>query len=115
MKDIITKLGKHLSMLSIIIAVILVLLKIQSDLSFYNSLIEVFPDGQGDLSPSLVVIGMEYLFIFLLPILVSLTLAIIGMKRKNKHRKLALLINILTIVYLIIPVGVILAVIRSTH
>lgn len=108
------RIGKYLSIISIVIALVLIVLKSLTDLSFYNGLIKVFPDDQSDFSPSLVVIGIRHIILFSIPILISLVLSIVGLKKKNKYRKPALIINIFTIVYLIIPIGAILAIMKNT-
>ena len=101
------KIGKYLSTISILIAIVFVVLKIQFDISTFETMKEIM--SKGDSSPRLVAGGIKIVIIYGIPVLISLILSIIGMKRKNKYRKAALTINILTIIYLIIPLGLIIA------
>jgi hypothetical protein len=108
------KIGKHLSIISIVIALIIIILKLQIDISYYNGIVKVFPDAQGNFTRSLVFMGLGHLIIFLVPIIISLILCFKGIKKKNSYRKLGLAINILAIIYIIIPVVAIITVMKST-
>ena len=108
------KVGKYLSIISIVIAIVIIILKLQIDISYYNGIVKVFPDAQGDFSPTLVVMGVSRLILFLAPIIISLILCVKGIKKKNRYKKLGLAINILAIIYVSIPVFAIIAVMKST-
>ncbi|WP_299680808.1 hypothetical protein [uncultured Dokdonia sp.] len=108
------KITPYLSVISIIIALIVIYFKLQLDISFYDNLKKVYPNEHGDFTPSLVVIGIRTTLVFLIPILTSLIISIKGIKKRNRYRKLALTINILAIIYLIVPVGAIIMVVQST-
>ncbi|MBW1294977.1 hypothetical protein [Aquimarina litoralis] len=101
------KIGKYLSMISILIALVFVVLKIQFDVSTFHIMKEIM--SKGDSSPKLIAGGIKIVLLYVIPVLISLLLSIIGMKRKNAYRKIALTVNILTIIYLIIPVGLIMS------
>lgn len=100
--------GEYLSVISIIVAVIFIILKVQFDLFTYKTMKEVMADG--DVSPSLVAEEIRVVFLYLVPVLISLVLSIIGTKKKNSYRKLGLTLNILAILYLIVPVGILIAI-----
>lgn len=99
------KIGKYASSISAVIAIIIVILKVQFDLAMYNTINDIITNG--DASPKLFVGGIKVMLLYGIPTLMSLILSIIGLKKKNKYRKIALVLNILTILYLIIPVGLI--------
>ena len=101
------KIGKYLSVISIIIAMVFVILKLQFDLLTYQTMNELMSNG--DSSPKLIAGGIRTTLLYVFPLLFSLILSIIGMKRKNSLRKLALTLNIITIIYLVIPVGLIMS------
>jgi len=101
------KIGKYLSVISIFTAIVFVILKLQFDILSYETMKEVISNG--DSSPKLVAGGIKIVLLYIIPVLISLILSIIGMKRKNNYRKAALILNIVTIIYLIIPVGLILS------
>ncbi len=99
------KIGKYWSIISIIIAVVLIAAKVQFDLSVYGIIKEAI-EKYGDVNPSIVAGGMKLVIVCI----VSLTFSIIGMRKQNDYRKLGLGLNIFTIIYLLIPVGFLLAV-----
>jgi len=105
------KFGKYLSVISIIIAFVIVLFKLQFDILSYKTINEALSNAKGDINPTVVAGGIKVLIIYIIPNLISLILSIIGYRRKNNYWRLALWINILTIVYLIIPIGIILGLI----
>ncbi|GAA0188844.1 hypothetical protein GCM10009122_48200 [Fulvivirga kasyanovii] len=96
--------GKHLSLISIVFSIIVVFVKLHWDISTYYAIQEALASTAGDISPAIFAGGFKVL-IFLALALISLVLSIIGMKKKNYCRKLALSINIFAVIYLIIPVG----------
>jgi heme/copper-type cytochrome/quinol oxidase subunit 2 len=102
------KIGKYLSVISIIIALIVALFKLQFDIHSYETISEALSNADGDINPTVVAGGIKVLILYFIPVIISLILSFIGYKRKNKHYKLALGINVISILYLIIPVGIIL-------
>ena len=87
-----------------------ILLKLQFDFSTYQTMTEVMPTSDGDISPSIIAGGIKVMILYSIPVLTSLILSIVGFRNKNNYRKIALSLNILTIVYLVIPTGILLAV-----
>ena len=82
------KIGKYLSVISIICAIVFVILKLQFDVLTFETMKELMSNG--DSSPKLVAGGIRTTLLYIFPVLFSLILSIIGMKRKNSFRKLAL-------------------------
>ncbi len=103
------KIGKYLSLISILIAIFFVIKKILFDLETYKIITAELESEIGDAQPTLVSGGIKVALLCLIPMLLSLILSIIGMKRKNKFGKIGLTLNIITIVYLLIPLGLIIS------
>ncbi|MDG4716747.1 hypothetical protein [Winogradskyella marincola] len=103
------KIGKHLSLISILITSFFIIKKAFLDLETYRIITTELESGNGDMQPTLVAGGIKVALLYLIPMLISLILSIIGMKRKNRFYKIGLILNIITIVYLIIPLGLILS------
>ena len=101
------KISKYLSIISLVIAVIIILLKINFDITFYVVISGVLEDG--DVSPAIVAGFIKVIIPCLLPSFIALILSIIGFRRRNGYRKAALWISISSFVYLLIPVGFLLA------
>jgi hypothetical protein len=92
----------YFSLLSILIALVVIALKIELDLATYHA----FQDAattQNTAHPAMVVGGLTFLPISL--VVVSLVLAVFGLEKNNKYRILAITINIITIFYLMVPIG----------
>jgi len=102
------KIGKNLSAISIMLAMFLIWLKSQWDYAIYMQLREILSGANGDISPTIVADSLGSLLIYLLLALLSLALSIVGFKRKNRLHKLAIVTNVLALIYLIIPLGLLL-------
>lgn len=96
------KIGKYFSLISTIIAIVCVIHKLQLDIITYNTTLEVISVSEVDFASTFIPFVMDIYFIITL---ISLVLSIIGFKKKNHFRKLALGLNILAVVYMIVPVG----------
>ena len=103
------KVEKYLSSTSIVIASVFVLVKLQLDFVTYHTMRKVIVSLDGDFSPSIAAGEIKTVALYLIPVLISLILSIIGYKKRNSYRKVALGLNLLTLLYLIIPVGFLLA------
>ncbi len=103
------RIGKHLSLISVLIALFFIIKKAFFDLETYKLITSELESGNGDMQPSLVAGGIKVTLLYLIPMLISLILSIIGMKRKNRFDKIGLILNIITIIYLLIPLGLILS------
>ena len=99
---------KYFSILSIIIALIIIGLKIEFDISSYYIIKDTIAQS-GDMQPTLVAGGKTIILTYLIPLLISFIFSVIGFKKQNKYRRIGLILNILTVVYTIIPIGVILS------
>lgn len=101
------KVTNHFSLIAIIIALFFLTMKIKIDLDFYHFIkLELSDD---DAQPILFASKIKSSLLYSFPMLIALAFSIIGLKRQNKFRIFALVLNIITMIYLIIPVGVILA------
>jgi len=92
----------YLSLLSILIALVVIALKIELDLATYHAFQDTTAT-QNTAQPAMLVGGLTFLPISL--IIVSLVLAVFGLEKNNKYRILAITINIITIFYLMVPIG----------
>ena len=99
------KIGKYWSIISIVIAVVFLVLKLRTDMSSYIATKEAMVEIS-NVYVKIVPLVIEPLLVGLIP----LTLSIIGMRKQNNYWQFALGLNIFTIIYLIIPVGLLLAV-----
>ncbi|KXX66890.1 hypothetical protein AVL50_30640 [Flammeovirga sp. SJP92] len=57
------------------------------------------------ISPSFVTGSFKVGLLFALPFLISLTFSVLGYMKRNKFRKWSMLLNVLTLIYLLIPFG----------
>ncbi len=91
---------KYFSIISIILAVILILLKLQFDIELYGA-----SGGEeiGDMSPQINGDGSNLFLNYLGFLLISIILSIIGRRLGNQYAKTGIFINILALFYLIIP------------
>lgn len=101
------KIGKHLSFISILIASFFIVKKAFFDLEIYRILATELESGNGDMQPTLIAGGIKVAILYLIPISISLILSVIGMKRKNKFGKIGLSLNLIAIVYNLIPLSLI--------
>ena len=61
----------------------------------------------GDISPSLVAGGVRSTLIYFgLPMIGSLILSIIGIKKRNRFRYLGLILNLIALLYVVVPTGI---------
>ena len=104
------KIGQYWSLISIVITAVFFLLKVQFDFTTYYTMKETMANSGGDISPSLVAGSLKVVLLFIFPLILSLVLGIIGLRKKNNYRKIALSFNILTIIFLLIPAGILIAV-----
>lgn len=98
---------KYFSIVSILIAQIIIILKIDIDFSSYYTIKDAMAQTQ-DLQPTFFS-NQNIIITFLMLLVISLIFSVIGFKKQNKYRKSGLLLNILAIIYTIIPVGVMLS------
>ena len=101
------KIWNHLSLISIVIALCFLILKLTFDFKAYNTITTHLQEG--DMQPTLIAGRIKIILLFLIPLFISLIISFIGIKRRNKCRKLAVVINIVTIIYLLIPLGLLLS------
>ncbi|MGB0521779.1 MAG: hypothetical protein ACPGJS_02405 [Flammeovirgaceae bacterium] len=104
------KKGKYYTLSSIIISTILILLKLRLDYTSYHLLQPHLISG--DISPSLVAGGLEIVIMYyLLPMLISIILSIVGIRKKNTYCYGGLALSIVGLIYLIIPMGILISLI----
>jgi glucan phosphoethanolaminetransferase (alkaline phosphatase superfamily) len=101
------KILKHLSLVAVSIAVISIILKIQFDIQSYQVVSEVLTETNGDSCPTVLGGGMISTTLYLTLAILSLALSIIGYMKRNQFHKLALWLNILAILYILLPIGII--------
>jgi len=107
------RLAKYLSTISLVITSVVIILKSFIDYRTFKLVTDLRPTTSGDISPSLFAGSIKIsVLVFVLPILISLVLSIIGFKYKNNHRLLALGLNVFAIVYIVVPIGLIIALVR---
>ncbi len=99
------KVGKHLSLISILVASIFIIKKAFFDIETYRILTTELESGNGDIQPTLVAGGIKVAILYLIPISISLILSVIGMRRKNKFGKSGVILNLIAIVYHLIPLS----------
>lgn len=99
------KISNYLSLISLALAIVLIILKLQSDIRTYLAVSDLL--AESDISPQIVANGIRNILFYLTPVLLSLVLSIMGMVRRNNYRTIALALNILTVIYHIIPVGIV--------
>lgn len=107
------KFKDKLSIFSGSIALFICLLKLLFDLQMNQSVKSMMSEPEGDFSITLVAGTSQVILTYILPIVISLTLSIIGFVKHNRFRKLSLGLNIFATIYLFIPVGLILATLQS--
>ncbi len=100
---------KYLSITSIILALVIIFIKLQFDIESYRFMKEIITDSNGDISPTVGAGGLKILILLFIPMFISLVISIIGFKKKNIYKKASLILNIITMVYLIIPAGILLS------
>jgi len=104
---------KYISTISLIIASVVIILKSFIDYRTFKLITDLQTTTKGDFSPSLFAGSIKIaVIVFALPILISLILSIIGFKYKNNYRLLALGLNVFAIVYIVVPIGLMIALVR---
>ena len=93
----------YFSLLSILIALVVIALKIELDLATYHAFQDAVSAMQNSVQPAMVVGGLTFLPISL--VVVSLVLAVFGLEKNNKYRFFALTLNVIAIFYLMVPIG----------
>ncbi|GEM_PF-4816743 len=109
---------KHLSLISILITVVILITKLKFDIviilhtvliGFRNMFIiiaNIFSNSKRELVDTSIDIFLN--FYFFLPMLLSFSISIIGARNKNRYYKIALLINILVLIYSMLPTKILL-------
>jgi len=90
-------------------ALILIAMKAWFDIVIYQQMVEQLKEPS-DISPSLVVANVKSIIPF---ILLSIALSIIGFVKNNPYRKVSLSVNVLMLIYLFVPLGLVLAMVAS--
>lgn len=93
------KIGKNLSLVSILLMITLLVVKISYDIKIYNEFMLQKNANQGFASASYI-IPKYYFFI----ITISIVISIIGYIKKNKFRKIGLSLNLISVIYLLFPI-----------
>jgi len=113
---------KHLSLISILITVVILITKLKFDIviilhtvliGFRNMFIiiaNIFSNSKRELVDTSIDIFLN--FYFFLPMLLSFSISIIGARNKNRYYKIALLINILVLIYSMLPTKILLDMFR---
>jgi len=102
------KINNHFSIISIVIALAIILLKLHFDISTYKMMNEMFTKNSDNISASVISGGIRILIFYLILALIAIILSIIGRIKKNRFSQLGLIISIFTIIYLLIPFGILL-------
>jgi len=93
------KFNRYFSILSILIALVVIGLKIEIDITTYHA----FQDADNKSAIPDIFGGLSILPMSL--IIISLLFAVLGLEKKNKFRVLALTLSIIAIFYLLVPFG----------
>lgn len=113
---------KHLSLISILITIVIFFIKLKFDIviifrtaliGFCNIFIiitNIFSNSKRELVDTSIDIFLN--FYFFLPMLLSFSISIIGARNKNRYYKIALFINILVLIYSMLPTKILLDIFR---
>jgi len=109
---------KHLSLISILITIVIFFIKLKFDIviifhtvliGFRNIFIiitNIFSNSKRELVDTSIDIFLN--FYFFLPMLLSFSISVIGARNKNRYYKIALFINILVLIYSMLPTKILL-------
>ncbi|WP_196890842.1 hypothetical protein [Aureivirga marina] len=97
---------KQFSKISIVISFVILLLKLILEISFFSESNEQSIEASRIISSTIIYNDVKFLIsLLLIPFLVSLIFAILGVFHKNKRRFFALFLCILTLIIFITPIG----------